>query len=187
MCPAASIICDCKASVCSCFQGRQKRFVTFSSQRAFCDVSAAAALVARGCKSSELCARSDAARTACGCIDCRWLMAADMLQKRCRVSTCCLLLKAAGRGRQVDSSSGFQRLASCAHAGMPAPTKKTEMIHQRSRNTYFDFRRRLLSSKHCVVQARLEGWTADACWSWAKLPARNAELSPDVIKDYLNA
>jgi hypothetical protein len=53
-------------------------------------------------------------------------MAADMLPKRCRVATFCLLLKAAGRGRHVDSSSGFQRLASCAHAGMPVPARNAE-------------------------------------------------------------
>ena len=105
-------------------------------QRAFCDESTAAAFAAMGCRSSELYVRSDAACTACGCIDCRWLMAADMLLERCRVATCCLLLKAAGRGRHLDSRSGFQRLASCAHAGMPAPAKKPEMIHRWSRKTH---------------------------------------------------
>ena len=122
-------------------------------QRAFCDESTAAALAARGCKSSV---RSDAECTACGCIDCRWLMAADILLKRFCVTPCCLLPKAAGRGRQVDSSSGFQRLASCAHAGMPAPTKKTGDTSMVLGNTWRHQIRRFVPWRHCVVQPDLK-------------------------------
>ena len=114
---------DNKLTACTVPLEHGTRVKSKLPQRACFGGSAEAAELARGCKLSGWWARAGALCTPCGCVDCRRLTIAGALLNLLCDAPCCLAPKAACSGLQADSSGVLQRLASCAHAGMPMPAK----------------------------------------------------------------